>query len=76
MNYGEAGQKLEKVEGSMHTHLPETGDFITAADICTLMLYEKFAKWKSHNVVSKNYLNIWNCETDQLTVLPMSTIKR
>ncbi len=76
MNYGEAGQKLEKVEGSMHTHLPETGDFITATDICTLMLYEKFAKWKSYNVVSKNYLNIWNCETDQLTVLPMSTIKK
>ena len=31
-----------------------------ATDICTLMLYEKFAKWKQHNVVSKNYLNIWN----------------
>ena len=60
----------------MHTHLPETGDFITATDICTLMLYEKFAKWKSHNVISKKYLNIWNCETDQLTVIPMDTIEK
>lgn len=40
------------------------------------MLYEKFAKWKQHNVVSKKYLNIWNCLTDQLTVIPMSTIDK
>jgi len=63
-----------KVEGAMHSHSQETGEFITATDICTLMLYSKFAKWKTHNVVSKKYLNIWNCETDQLTVVPMSTI--
>lgn len=69
-------QKGKEVMGAIHSHLPETGDFITATDICTLMLYEKLAKWKSHNVVSKNYLNIWNCETDQLTVLPMSTIRK
>lgn len=64
------------IEDAMHNHLPETGDFITATDICTIMLYEKFAKWKTHNVVSKKYLNIWDCETDQLTVIPMSTVKK
>jgi len=73
--YGEQ-QKGQRVEGAMHTHLPETGDFITATDVCTLMLYEKFAGWKTHNVVSKNYLNIWNCETNQLTVIPMSTLDK
>jgi len=62
-------------EEAMHSHLPETGDFITATDICTLMLYERFAKWKTHNVVSKKYLNIWNCETNELSVIPMETIK-
>jgi hypothetical protein len=60
----------------MHSHLPETGDYITATDICTLMLYEKFAKWKTHNVVSKKYLNIWNCETDQLTVISMEAVDK
>lgn len=59
-----------KVEGAMHSHLPETGDFITATDICTLMLYSKFAKWKTHSVYSKKYLNVWNCETNELTVIP------
>lgn len=73
--FGEEEEEEKEVEGAMHSHLPETGDFITATDICTLMLYEKFAKWKTHNVVSEKYLNIWNCETDQLIVLPMKAFK-
>lgn len=77
INYGgkdKEGNPLVSEE-AMHSHLPETGDFITATDICTLMLYERFAKWKTHNVVSKKYLNIWNCETNELSVIPMDTIK-
>ena len=76
INYGGKQEGGKEIEGTMHSHLPETGDFITATDICTLMLYEKFTGWKQHNVVSKNYLNIWNCLTDQLTVIPMSTIDK
>lgn len=58
------------VVGAMHSHLPETGDLITSTDICTLMLYEKFAGWKSHIVVSEKYMNIWTCETNTLAVIP------
>lgn len=76
INYGGKEEEGKEIEGAMHSHLPETGDFITATDICTLMLYEKFTNWKQHNVISKNYLNIWNCKTDQLTVIPMSTINK
>lgn len=54
---------------TMHTHLPETGDFITATDICTLLLYEKFAKWKQHIVISKDYVSLWDCKTNQLVTL-------
>lgn len=64
------------VVGAMHSHLPETGDFITPTDVCTLMLYEKFANWEQHEVVSKNYLNIWNCKTNELTVMPMKTVNK
>lgn len=74
IDYG--GKDAKQAIGAMHTHLPETGDFITATDICTLMLYAKFAGWKTHNVVSKNYLNIWDCETNRLTVIPMDTIDK
>lgn len=76
INYGDKVKEAGEVEGAIHSHLPETGDFITATDICTLMLYEKLAKWKQHNVVSQNYLSIWSCATDQLVVIPMSTVDK
>ena len=44
---------------SVHNHLEETGDFLTPTDICTLMLYGKFTPWKTHLVMSKNYLSMW-----------------
>ena len=75
MEYGDVEKGME-VEGAMHSHLPETGDFITPTDICTLMLYAKFANWKTYNVVSEKYLNTWNCETETLTVIPMEVIRK
>jgi hypothetical protein len=66
----EYGNKDDEVTiATMHTHLPETGDLITATDICTLMLYEKYAKWKQHIVISKKYVSLWDCDKDQLMVM-------
>lgn len=73
IHYGEEGKESA---GAMHSHLPETGDFITATDICTLMLYEKFAKWKQHSVISAKYMNLWDCLTDQLVVVPREIIDK
>jgi hypothetical protein len=56
---------------TIHTHVPESGDLITATDICTLMLYEKFAHWDQHYVVSKNDVCIWDCKKDTLVTLTM-----
>ncbi|WP_207424913.1 hypothetical protein [Desertivirga brevis] len=64
INYGKGNEVA-----AVHSHLPETGDFITPTDICTLMLYEKFAKWKQHYVISKNYVSIWDCEKDILAIM-------
>lgn len=68
INYG-TSKEGEEIHSTIHSHLPETGDFITATDICTLMLYEKFTKWKQHSVISANYMSIWDCQTDELTVI-------
>ena len=46
-----------------------SGEFITATAIRTLMLYEKFAGWKQHTVISKNYFSFWNCITNDLIVI-------
>lgn len=67
INYGTSGDTT--IVGTIHTHLPETGDLITATDICTLMLYEKFAKWQQHYVMSKNYVSIWDCNKNILAIL-------
>jgi hypothetical protein len=67
--YSTNAADTSKVVGAMHSHVPETGDFITATDICTLMLYEKFAKWEWYYVFSKNYVCIWNCQNNQLLTL-------
>lgn len=69
-------KKEDNVEISMHSHLPETGDFITATDICTLMLYGKATGWKQHNVVSQKYLSIWNINTNNLFVMTMDAVKK
>jgi hypothetical protein len=58
--------------GSIHNHLPGNSEFITATDICTLMLYERFTHWKLHYVISKNYASIWNSETNQLVLMTYS----
>ncbi len=74
--YGGKEEKDKSAFGAVHSHLPETGEFITATDICTLMLYEKFAKWEQHMVISEKYMNIWNCKTDQLIVIPRDGIEK
>jgi hypothetical protein len=76
VSYGEKEEDGAKIVSAGHNHQPETGDFITATDICTLMLYSKFAKWKTYNVVSRKYLNIWSCEANQLTVIPMDVVRK
>ena len=65
-DYGKSG---EVEEGAMHTHLPETGDLITPTDICTLMLYAKFTKWKSYFVLSQKNVSLWSCEHNKLIVM-------
>ncbi len=63
-------------EITMHSHLPETGELITATDICTLMLYGKSTGWKQHNVVSEKYMSIWNINTNNLFVMTMDAVKK
>lgn len=63
-------------ESSVHNHLQETGDFITATDICTLMLYGKYTSWKSHIVVSKNYMSIWDIKNNNFHIMTTDAVKK
>jgi len=75
-DYRQKDKKGAEQFGSMHTHLPETGEFITATDICTLMLYEKFAKWKQYIVVGPTYMSIWDCEKDHLLIISREAMQK
>lgn len=61
---------------TMHTHLPETGDFITPTDVCTLMLYGRFTHWKQHYVTSSKYISFWLFRNNNLIILPKSVIRK
>lgn len=54
---------------TMHNHTEETGDLITATDICTLLLYGPYANWKQHIVVSKENVSIWDCSREELFIM-------
>lgn len=68
--------KGQTMIAGVHNHLPETGAFITATDICTLMLYSRSAGWEHYYVTSEKIYNIWNCKTNQLLVLTKEAYDR
>lgn len=74
--YGQKDKDGEEVTGGIHTHLPETGEYITATDICTLMLYEKFTRWKQYTVIGPTYISIWDCEKDSLLIMTRAAMEK
>lgn len=66
----------KEIVASIHSHAAETGPFITPTDICTLMLYAKFAKWKQHIVISEDYVSIWDCINESLVIMTTENYER
>ncbi|RYY53044.1 MAG: hypothetical protein EOO09_19385 [Chitinophagaceae bacterium] len=76
VKYGKGETGAPEQVGSMHTHLPETGNFHTATDICTLLLYGRFTNWQQHNVISENFYTIWDMKKQQLTPITREALKK
>ncbi len=66
----------EAEEESMHSHNHNTGDFITATDVCTLMLYGKYTQWKRHHIVSPEYLTTWDFKDNSFVIIPKKVIDK
>jgi len=66
----------KEVVATVHSHAAETGEFITPTDICTLMLYAKFAGWKRHVVISEKYVSIWDCVNESLVIMTTEDYER
>ncbi len=50
----------KEVVGGIHTHVPGHSPFMTATDLCTLMLYKDVLGISKHVVVSQDYITIWD----------------
>lgn len=70
INYG--GKEI--LESSIHSHVLD--ELITSTDICTLLLYGRFSKMKSHLVMSKKYVSIWDCEKETLNVMTREAFEK
>ena len=73
VNYG---NEKNIMIAAMHSHLPKTGELITATDICTTMLYEKYTGWGTVYVTSNEFVSIWNCKTDELIVMTIKAFEK
>jgi hypothetical protein len=69
----EFGSK-DEIEATIHSHVID--DLITSTDICTLMLYGKFSKIKTHYVMSKKYVSIWDCKKETLAVVTREAFEK
>lgn len=63
------GDSTKKVIAGVHNHLGETGDFITATDICTLLSYQSITHWEQYYVISEKYVSIWDCRKRELLAI-------
>lgn len=54
--------------GGAHSHIDEADQFITATDVCTLMLYSVDPFWKQHYVISTRYVNVWDFRKKELMI--------
>ncbi len=63
----------ENLEGVMHKHTAESGEFMTATDVCVLLLYQKKNRWGHHVVMGQNYVSVWYCDTNELETVTRKT---
>lgn len=67
IKYDQQDGKL--ILATVHTHLPETGDLITATDVCTLLLYAPHITWGQHYVMGSKHVSIWDCKDKDLIIM-------
>jgi hypothetical protein len=73
---GKDPDSTKTVLSSMHSHVEGKDPFMTATDICTMMLYHQFTTWNTMTVLSKNYVSNWDCNKNRLVILTMEAWNR
>jgi len=76
INTSKATDSTQISIAAVHSHIEGKDKFMTATDICTLMLYERFTTWKTCTVISKDYASVWDCSKNSMIVLTMEAWNR
>lgn len=72
----EYGNPENQTIAPMHSHLPEYSEIMTPTDICTTLLYQKLAGWQNNYVMSRKYMSIWDCKTNNLHIMTLEAWKK
>lgn len=64
-----------EVVTTIHSHSSHTGELFTPTDVCTLMLYSKYAGWETHYVTSDKYTCIWSSENENFICLKSKVLE-
>jgi hypothetical protein len=59
---------------TIHSHV--VSELITSTDICTLLLYKEFVEWKTHYVVSKHFVSIFDMQKELLVIMTTEAWKK
>jgi hypothetical protein len=73
---GKEKDSTKTVLSSYHSHVEGKDPFMTATDICTMMLYHQFTTWNTFAVISKDYVSNWDCNKNELVILTMEAWKK
>lgn len=57
------------VYAELHAHAGGDAPYITATDICTLLLYGEYTNWTQHFVISDKFVSIWDLQKKSLQVI-------
>lgn len=56
-----------EITSSIDSHVLH--EFITSTDICTLLLYKEFSKWKSSEVLGREHHSILDIQNETLEII-------
>lgn len=62
-------EDMEEVSNVIHSHV--VTDLISSTDICTLLLYRDYVEWKSHIVVGKKNVSLFDMENAELVTIKL-----
>ncbi|WP_157500907.1 hypothetical protein [Lewinella sp. 4G2] len=70
------GEEDTEIKATIHSHTKTSGPYITATDVCTLLLYAPYLSWGQHQVVSEDFVSILDMSKPNLLIMTQQAMDR